>query len=219
MVADKEFIDRFCTSLDFYTNKQNITIEQAIKEAYVSAFECTLQNHYFIDFIKNNEAFSVKCDINEHPFKVNIVKISYCCMIDCTWGIDDIYENIQNTGETVLAIMNAKIYIAQAHHPRVRVNVLIRSYDLTEFVMYEEYLEHFRISDYEWSENERGNFEGFHKRTGEKCFTWQPHGSQFTIHSVVPDDAIKFRVRRPPLLTQETALENIGFDESWIEIL
>lgn len=85
--------------------------------------------------------------------------------------------------------------------------------------MYEEYLEHFRISDYEWRENERGNLEGFHKRTGEKLFTWQPHGSQFTIHSIVPDDAIKFRVRRPPLLTQKTALENIGFDESWIEIL
>ena len=77
----------------------------------------------------------------------------------------------------------------------------------------------FRISDYEWKENERGNFEAFHKRTNEKCFTWQPHGSQFTIHSVVPDDAIKFRVKRPPLLTQEIALENIGFDESWIEIL
>ena len=97
--------------------------------------------------------------------------------------------------------------------------VLVRNYDCSEFVVYEELLEHFVINDYEWRENSQSNFEGFEKSTNKKVFTWQPHGSQFTIHSTIPDNAIKFKVHRPPVQTQESALKNIGFDESWIEIM
>lgn len=172
------------------------------------------------DVATKTTAWSAKTVKTSNPFtSVNVRLISGRNSPDFSYGIEDPHDDVQKTGDAVLGIWNGRVDIAQAHHPRIRVNVLVRNYELTEFVMYEEYLEHFRISDYEWKENDRGNLEGFHKRTGEKCFTWQPHGSQFTIHSVVPDDAIKFRVRRPPLLTQEAALENIGFDESWIEIL
>lgn len=172
------------------------------------------------DLATETTAWSAKTVKANSPFTIaNVRLISGRNSPDFSYGIEDPHDDVQKTGDAVLGIWNGRVDIAQAHHPRIRVNVLIRNYDLTEFVMYEEYLEHFRISDYEWKENERGNFEAFHKRTNEKCFTWQPHGSQFTIHSVVPDDAIKFRVKRPPLLTQEIALENIGFDESWIEIL
>ena len=172
------------------------------------------------DVATNTTAWSAKTVKTNNPFTfVNVRLISGRNSPDFSYGIEDPHDDVQKTGDAVLGIWNGRVDIAQAHHSRIRVNVLVRNYELTEFVMYEEYLEHFRISDYEWRENERGNLEGFHKRTGEKLFTWQPHGSQFTIHSIVPDDAIKFRVRRPPLLTQEMALENIGFDESWIEIL
>ena len=51
------------------------------------------------------------------------------------------------------------------------------------------------------------------------CFTWQPHGSQFTIHTTVPDNAVKFRIKRPPSLAKEVILDSLGFDESWIEII
>ncbi len=106
-----------------------------------------------------------------------------------------------------------------SHYKSVRVNVLIRDNDMKEFCLYEEYLEHFRISDFEWTENKNSNFEGYNKRTHEKLFTWQPHGSQFTIHSKVPEDSIKFRVKKPSLLTKELALQNIEFNSSWIEML
>lgn len=172
------------------------------------------------DLATDTTAWSAKTVKAKNPFTTaNVRLISGRNSPDYSYGIEDPHDDVQKTGDAVLGIWNGRVDIAQARHSRIRVNVLIRNNDLTEFVMYEEYLEHFRIGDYEWRENERNNLEGFHKHTHNKCFTWQPHGSQFTIHSVVPDDAIKFRVRRPPILTPENALKNIGFDESWIEFL
>ena len=51
------------------------------------------------------------------------------------------------------------------------------------------------------------------------CFTWQPHGVQFTIHTEVPDEAIKFRVRKPPTLQKNEVLKEIEFNENWITII
>lgn len=90
---------------------------------------------------------------------------------------------------------------------------------MTSFSLYEEYLEHFNLSNYEWIENKNSNLEGINKHTGIKEFVWQPHGSQFTILSPVPEDAIKFKIKKPELLPQDEALASIGFDSSWIEII
>lgn len=172
------------------------------------------------DVVTDFMAWSAKTVKNTNPFNTkNVRLISGRNSPDFSYGIADPHDDIQKTGDAVLGIWNGRVDIAQAHHQRVRVIVLIRNNDCTEFVIYEEYLEHFRINEYVWKENDNSNFEGFNKRTNQKCFTWQPHGSQFTIHSIVPDDAIKFKVRRSPVLTQETALQNIGFDSSWVEIL
>lgn len=51
------------------------------------------------------------------------------------------------------------------------------------------------------------------------CFTWKPHGSQFTIHTEVPNEAVKFRVKQPPTLQKNDVHKGIHFDESWVTIL
>ena len=70
-----------------------------------------------------------------------------------------------------------------------------------------------------WEVNSNGNLIGKDIETGKTRFTWQPHGSQFTIHTVVPNNALKFRIKRPPLLTKEAILNSIGFNGSWVEIV
>ena len=70
-----------------------------------------------------------------------------------------------------------------------------------------------------WEVNPNGNLIGKSIETGETCFTWQPHGSQFTIHSAVPKNAVKFRIRRPPLLTKDDILDTIHFDKDWVDII
>lgn len=50
-------------------------------------------------------------------------------------------------------------------------------------------------------------------------FTWQPHGSQFTILYDLPSSVKKFKVKRPPVFDFENMIKEIGFDESWVTIL
>ena len=155
-----------------------------------------------------------------NPFNAKTVRlISGRCSPDYSYGIEDPHDDIQRTGEAVLSIWNSRVDIALNHYPRVRVCVLIRNNDMTSFSLYEEYLEHFNLSNYEWIENKNSNLEGINKHTGIKEFVWQPHGSQFTILSPVPEDAIKFKIKKPELLPQDEALASIGFDSSWIEII
>lgn len=75
------------------------------------------------------------------------------------------------------------------------------------------------LSKEEWKTNPNGNLIGINKETKEQCFTWQPHGSQFTIHTKVPEDAVKFRIKRPPTITKSNVLESINFDDSWVNII
>ncbi|MDO4511849.1 MAG: hypothetical protein Q4B68_08540 [Bacteroidales bacterium] len=172
------------------------------------------------DVITDTIAWSAKTVKNPSPFNQTIARlISGRNSPDYSYGIEDPHDDIQKTGDAVLGIWNGRVDIAKAHHPKIRAIVLIRNYECSEFVLYEEPIEHFNIREFEWRENKNSNLEGYVKGTDIKRFIWQPHGSQFTIVSVVPDNAIKFRVRRPPIQTQEDVLKNIGFDDSWIEII
>lgn len=169
---------------------------------------------------KDKTAWSMKTVKATNPFNAKTVRlISGRCSPDYSYGIEDPHDDIQRTGEAVLSIWNSRVDIALNHYPRVRVCVLIRNNDMTSFSLYEEYLEHFNLSNYEWIENKNSNLEGINKHTGIKEFVWQPHGSQFTILSPVPEDAIKFKIKKPELLPQDEALASIGFDSSWIEII
>lgn len=172
------------------------------------------------DVVCDKMAWSMKTVKNRDPHAADSVRlISGRCSPDFSFGILDPHEDVQKTGEAVLAIWNSRVDIAMSHYPRVRVAVLLRDEDLSQFTLYEEYLEHFNLADYEWRENPKGNLWGYHRRTGAHQFVWQPHGSQFTILSPVPADATRFRVRHPEPLSREETLRGIGFDETWVEIM
>jgi len=68
-----------------------------------------------------------------------------------------------------------------------------------------------------WNANKRGNFEAVDKQHNEHCFTWQPHGSQFTVIHHVPASAYRFRINRhPPMLSESQVLRLSQFEENWI---
>lgn len=172
------------------------------------------------DVAYKNMAWSMKTVKNQHPFSCSSVRlISGRCSPDFSFGITNPHEDIQKTGRAVLAVWNERINIAYDEYNPVRVGILVRNNDLSEFCFFEEYIERYKTNDFMWEENKNGNLIGKNIHTGETFFTWQPHGSQFTIHTKVPSDAIKFTVKRPPIVPMEEALESINFDESWIQIL
>lgn len=172
------------------------------------------------DVVLDKMAWSMKTVKNSRPFSMETVRlISGRCSPDYSYGITDPHEDIQRTGRAVLGIWNERINIAQDYYNPVRTSVLIRSNDQLSYCLFEEDNHRFAASDYVWEVNANGNLIGRHVNTGDICFTWQPHGSQFTIHTRVPENAVKFTIRKPPLLTKDDVLNTVGFDASWVNIV
>ena len=172
------------------------------------------------DVVVGKMAWSLKTVKNAKPFKAEKVRlISGRCSPDYSYGITDPHKDIQRTGRAVLGIWNERVNIAYDNYNPVRTLILIRSYDMMSYCMFEEENHRFRTNDFAWTTNKGGNLLGKDMETDETKFTWQPHGSQFTIHTKVPANAVKFKIKKPEILSKEQYLESINFDKTWIEII
>ncbi|MBQ8568657.1 MAG: hypothetical protein IJ446_05510 [Oscillospiraceae bacterium] len=171
------------------------------------------------DVVLEKNCWSVKTVKTRDPFScTNVRLISGRCSPDYSYGITDPHKDVQKTGEAVLNIWNERINIATDHYSRVRTGILVRSYDLLSYRLFEEEIQRYRTTDYHWIVNNNGNLQGVDHK-GKVCFTWQPHGSQFTIHTEVPEESAKFTIKKPPTLQKNDVLKGIDFDESWITII
>ena len=171
------------------------------------------------DVVLDKMAWSMKTVKSDSPFNAQRVRlISGRCSPDYSYGISDPHENLDKTGRAVLSIWNERVNIAQDYYNPVRTAVLIRSKSLDSFVMFEEENHRYIANNYRWEANKNGNLLGIDKETGMHCFTWQPHGSQFTVITTGPETAVKFELRRPPVMTEESTLEALHFDAGWVRI-
>lgn len=172
------------------------------------------------DVVLGKMAWSVKTVKTAKPFSArNVRLISGRCSPDYSYGITDPHDDIRKTGRAVIGIWNERVNIAQDNYTPVRTAVLVRSSDLLDYCLFEDENRRFRTNDYLWEVNPNGNLIGKDITSGKVCFTWQPHGSQFTILAAVPENAVKFKIKRPPRLTKNDVLNTIHFDPSWIEII
>ena len=87
-----------------------------------------------------------------------------------------------------------------------------------EFTIFERSIFPLAVNNYRWCVNKNNNLLGY---DGDKhVFTWQRHGSQFTIHESVPIGATRFRIKKEPvMLEMEHVLREVRFDPGWVEIL
>ena len=97
--------------------------------------------------------------------------------------------------------------------------MLIKSNDLLELAAFEFDTVIYPPDQYWWQGNERNNLEGYTKSDERHIFTWQPHGSQFTIIENVPEERLAIKIKEPPQLDRVEVLQSIKFDESWIQVL
>ena len=172
------------------------------------------------DVIYEGMAWSVKSVKNGCPHASTSIRvISGRCSPDYSYNITDPHEDITLTGTAVLNIWNERVNIAKDKFEPLRSSILIRNPNTLEFTLFEHDVERFNTNNYRWSVNQNGNLIGFDVDTDKHKFTWQPHGSQFTIIYDVPQSAIRFKVRRPPVFDFNKTMEEIGFDESWVTIL
>ncbi len=167
----------------------------------------------------NHLAWSAKTVKAKYPFSQQSVRlISGRCSPDYSYGIGDPHADIQRTGTAVLNIWNERVNIAQDNYSSLRTSVLIRSYDLLSYVLFEEENHRYRTSDYEWKVNKNGNLLGYLRGKDKLCFTWQPHGSQFTVHTDIPPQARRFKLRRPPIISKTSVLKGLAFDKTWVSL-
>lgn len=133
-------------------------------------------------------------------------------------GRIDINQDPNKIGSQILDIWNERVSAVREKYKHLRTIVLIKSDDLSEVVVFEFDTIRYDNELYTWQRNKNNNLQGFNKRSEEHCFTWQPHGSQFTIIEEVPPKSLIIKIKQPPTLNKENVLKTIGFDKSWITV-
>lgn len=121
-------------------------------------------------------------------------------------------------GTQVLDIWNERVSAIREKYKHVRTVVLIKSYTLEQVIVYEFDTIRYDPVLFRWEWNENKNLQGYNKRNSEHVFTWQPHGSQFTIIEAVPNDKLIVNVHKPDQINKESLLKSIGFKKDWIEV-
>lgn len=165
-------------------------------------------------------AWSIKTVKDARPFnKKNVRLISGRNSPDYSLGISNPRENLAATGRAVLSVWNARINEALDEYNELRIVVLIRNMETREFLIFEEEARQFIPTDYEWSLNPKRNLVGYDRSEGQQRFTWQPHGSQFTVHRPVPGSARRFSiVPNVPVVSVDDVLAAIRFRPDWIRL-
>jgi len=120
-------------------------------------------------------------------------------------------------GVDITNIWNARVDSIRSKHKYVRTVVLIKSNDLLKLTIFETETLRYDPNLFEWKWNQRGNLEGWKDRFHK--FTWQLHGSQFTIIEQVPDLKLCIKLKSPGKINQDDLFKTIGFDDSWVEVI
>jgi hypothetical protein len=121
-------------------------------------------------------------------------------------------------GKSILEIWNGRVSSIREKYQNLRTVVLVKSNDLTEVLVFEFDTIRYDPELFVWEWNKNSNLRGVEKSTMQHRFTWQPHGSQFTIVEAVPEDGLVINIKQPPILDKEKILETLGFDKSWVTI-
>jgi len=171
------------------------------------------------DVTWNSCSWSAKTVHSDKPFTVPSLRlISGRNSPKYSYGIKDVFEDLEATGEAILNIWNERVNQSLNEYDDLRIVVLVRNMSRLEFTLFEYEATRYLPKDYAWVQNAKSNLEGIERATDEHRFTWQPHGSQFTVIKDVPPSAYRFRIKKHPgFLDPQLVLNLVHFDEKWIE--
>lgn len=172
------------------------------------------------DVVLDNCCWGAKTVKSGNPFSQSRVRlISGRNSLDYSYGEADVRHMPPNeVGTLILAIWNERVSAVRKIHKHVRTVVLLKGPNLLSASVFEFETVRFEPERVTWLWNKNNNLEG-RDDFGRHKFTWQPHGSQFTIIEDVPVTRSKFRIKPPPELSQETRdalMRLIDYDDSWI---
>lgn len=174
------------------------------------------------DVVKGSFAWGAKTVKASNPHTATTVRL-ISGRNNPEYSFDTIADTDDGIGTQVLQIWNGRVEGLRDKFKEIRTVVLLKPADFEgekiAFSVFEYETVRYPEDRFTWRKNKNGNLEGFDKETDEHKFTWQRHGSQFTIKENIPEERLKFLVKKPPSLEAESLLETIGFNPSWIEIV
>ena len=173
------------------------------------------------DVVLQQTAWGAKTVKNPKPLTVKKIRlISGRNSPVYSYGDQKVTEVDENElGEKILEIWNERVAGVKKQFKHLRTVVLIKGEDLRVVSVFEFDTVRYLPDDHWWQWNERKNLEGYTKSTDKHVFTWQPHGSQFTIIEDVPEKRLAIRVKKPPIVNSAKVLAGIKFDDSWVEVI
>lgn len=137
-----------------------------------------------------------------------------------SYGVDRITEADPNSiGKMVLDIWNERVSSIRQYFKFARTVVLVKGLDYSEYLIFEVETIRYDSDQYVFEWNSRGNLEGYKKEGHNHKFTWQPHGSQFTIIEEIPQERHRLKIRKPEKLDKASVLKALSFDKSWVTVL
>ena len=173
-----------------------------------------------VDITLANTAWSAKTVSARRPISTNQVRlISGRNNVLYSFNNDDVFADLQKTGDQVLQIWNARVEEATQQYPQLRTIVLIRYMPSFQFKVFEIPTSQFDPGDYNWTRNTGGNLEGRTVNGKVHTFTWQPNGSQFTVIRPVAGSARSFTIKKPETQDPEQLLKNLGYSDDWVTLL
>ena len=132
-------------------------------------------------------------------------------------------KKVDALGKMVLGIWNKRVSDVRKNYRHVRSVVLIKpgsaAEDWLDFVAFEFDTIPYEPKEFRWEWNKQKNLEGWNLAKDEHWFTWQPHGAQFTIVHEVPNDRLRFQVKKPAALEAAKILKVLAFEKGWVRIV
>ncbi len=183
--------------------------------------EWTPSNIGLDDVVNKQMAWGAKTVKNTNPFSAKKVRlISGRNSLAYSFGEEKVLNIDPNlVGPKVLDIWNERVTSTRAKYRHLRTVVLIKGIDLRELTIFETETSLYIPEQFSWEWNSNNNLIATDVRTGKHKFTWQPHGSQFTIIEEVPNKRLNIRLLKSPRLVHEDVMRIVGFNESWVELV
>lgn len=171
------------------------------------------------DVVLKNCAWGAKTTKHTNPWNTKRVRlISGRNSPVFSYGVAlDTSSDPNMLGEAVLGIWNTRVDDIRSRYEHARTVVMLKSNDLLKLAIFEIETVRYPPDLYEWRWNKNGNIEGF--RDNKHCFTWQPHGSQFTIIEDVPESKLCLQIKKPKRVSEKGVLEDVGYHDGWIQLV
>ena len=124
----------------------------------------------------------------------------------------------EEAGKKVVEIYNDRLRKSLAKCTEIRQFAALKSEDLSYFILYEQTPVEYDHKSFVWTWGEKVERTNLYGTDGERELTWQPNGSQLTLSQRIPEKHAIITLRRDiPIITEESILSQVGFDDSWID--